>query len=239
MRRFLFAMLVLFLSVTAARCQSQPTPLHDGQQVTLTGQLVMEPAGRLQFVTVKTAAAYVPVFKGERGGKDEQGEVLHEIGLAGYSDYSLLYAHRGQQVTVTGTVVTDDASPYFWHGTRLRLTALRLAVGADLLKSHTPSNEAIAVDTGTYGATVMLPADLAAPWVYGANGQIEPEGRFLSCDSNGGGDVVNCFCAKGFHPVGGESLIRGRREKARLFKDMSFAQFGVGEDESHLSSDCP
>ena len=230
MRRFWLPAVVLLLTTPGIQGQSSPTPLQDGQQVTITGTLVMEPANRLQFVTVKTAAAFVPVFKGVRGSKDEQGEVLHEIGLAGYHDYALLYAHRGQTVTVAGGMSTDNASPYFWHGTRLEAKSIRLSGGKDLLGERR-AREPIAIDTGSYEATAVLPGDLSTPWVYSANGRVEMEGRFLSCSSNGGGDVVNCSCADGFHPVSGESLIRGRREKAGLFKDMSFAQFGVGEEQ--------
>ena len=224
MRR-LFATLAFLLPATLpVMGQGAATPLRDGQQVTLTGQLTMEPAGRLQFVTVKTAAAYVPVFK---GGGDTQGQVLHEIGLAGYSDYARLYAYRGQQVTVTGTMSTDDATPYFWHGTRLKVSSIRLGDGVDLSHARQTTPEMIAVDVGTYQATVMLPSDLAAPWIYSANGQPVQEGRFLSCSSNGGGDVVNCYCAKGFRPVAGDTEMQGRRGQARLLQDL--AQFDVGE----------
>ena len=118
MRCFLFVAPILLPAALSMAAQGSAIPLRDGQQVTLTGRLTMEPAGRLQFVTVKTAAAYVPVFQGAPGEKESEGEVLHEIGLAGYSDYSLLYAHRGQQVTVVGKLATDSATPYFWHGTR-------------------------------------------------------------------------------------------------------------------------
>lgn len=229
MRRLCIVTLVLLLTSAGARSQNPPIVLHDGQQVTLTGSLVMEPAGRLQFVTVKTTSAYVPVFKGGPGAKDEAGEVLHEIGLAGYSDYALLYAHRGQGVTVTGRMATDGATPYFWHGTRLQVTSIRLAGGADLLPPRVVQPEPIAADTGTYQASVALPSDLAAPWVYSANGHPAGEGHFLSCSSNGGGDVMNCHCAVGFHAIQVESVRKGIRQKGDIVLD-GMAQVEVGED---------
>ena len=232
MRCFSIVTLVL-LTAGSSLGQSSSTLLRDGQQLTLTGRLTMEAAGRMQSVTVKTVAAYQPVFKGERSGKDEQASVLHEIGLAGYSDYALLYAHRGQQVTVTGKMATDNASPYFWRGTRLQVTSIRLANGMDLLRSQVPANEPIAIDTGTYDTKAMLPADLAAPWVYTANGEPAREGRFLSCGSNGGGDVVNCFCAKGFHPIAAEALLKGSRSQGQISSDMNVAQFGVADKEGN------
>ena len=229
MRCFSFAILVLLLAEASIVGQGSPTPLRDGQQVKLTGQLTMEPAGRLQFVTVKTAAAYAPVFKGESGGKDSQGESLHAVGLAGYSDYALLYAHRGQLVTVTGKMQTDNETPYFWHGTRLALTSLRLADGTDLLHPHQPPRDFLAADTGSYEATVMLPADLAAPWVYSAHGEPTREGHFLSCSSNGGGDVVNCYCAQGFHAQQVESMRKGVHQKGDVVLG-GMAQVVIGED---------
>ena len=229
MRRLVVTLTVSLLMGTAV-AQTAPTMLRDGQQVTLTGRLTMEPAGRLQFVTVKTEAAYMPVFKGDHG-KEQPGELLHEIGLAGYHDYTLLYAHRGQPVTVTGKLATDEATPYFFHGTRLQVSSIRLMNGTDLLQSRGPARESIAADTGTYDAKAMLPADLAAPWVYSANGQQVEDGRFLSCSSNGGGDVVNCFCAKGFHAVSGQSNAGGTRAPARVFQDGSTAQFEAGDDK--------
>lgn len=228
MKHSLVVPIALLLAAVGARGQLPPAALHDGQQVTLTGRLVMEPQGRLQFVTVKTATAYVPVFEPYRGG-NVRGDALHEIGLAGYRDYALLYGHRGQQVTVTGRLGIDNASPYYWRGTRLQIASLRLADGNDLLGAKKPANEPIAIDTGTYQAAVTLPADLAAPWVYTANGQPEREGRFLSCSSNGGGDVVNCFCAKGFHAVAGHSGTASK--PARMFRDGSTAQFDAGDDK--------
>ena len=228
MKRLLLVTFVVLFVATQARGQASPIPLRDGQQLTLTGRLTMEPAGRLQFVTVKTTPAYVPMFTGEGGGKDRPGEVLHEIGLAGYADYATLYAHRGQQVTVSGRLATDQATPYFWHGTRLQLRSIRSADGTDLLDPRASSNEAIAVDMGTYQAQAVLPADPAAPWIYRANDRPEREGRFLTCSSNGGGDVVNCACAKGFHPVAGQSVAAGRQAAARLFGNE--AQFQANDD---------
>jgi hypothetical protein len=230
MRRFLFSTLI-FLLLTAAGIigQSAPTPLRDGQQVMLTGIVTMEPAGRLQFVTVKTVGAYVPIFKGDQSKKEEQREVLHEIALGGYSDYALLYAHRGQQVTVTGKMETDNATPYFWRGTRLKASSIQLADGLDLIRERDLTLDPIAADVGTYEAMVMLPADLAAPWVYSANGQPARVGHFLSCSSNGGGDVVNCFCAQGFHALQVESSRNGIHQKRQIGSER-MALVEVGED---------
>lgn len=234
MHPFSFVSLVLLAITAGASGQNQPTVLHDGQQVQLTGRLTMEPGGRLQFVTLKTAKAYVPVFKSYQGGGDEKGEAVHEIGLSGYSDYPLLYAHRGQQVTVAGRLGTDNITPYFWHGTLLVATSIRLLDGTDLLRSPVPVPKPGTAATRTFHVTALLSADLAIPWVYSVEGRPVPERRFLSCSSNGGGDVVNCFCAAGFHPTRASSLKRGVRSQAELLKDGTTAQFAVGDGENKL-----
>lgn len=239
MRCFSPFVLVALLFAATGRGQGSPAVLRDGQQVTLTGRLVMEPQGRLQFVAVKTIAAFKPVFKGEHGS-EQQGEVLHEVGIAGYSDYASIYQHRGQPVTVAGRLATDNVTPYFLHGTRLQATSIRLADGTELLHARSAVHEPIAADTGTYQAAVMLPSDLSAPWLYSAGGSPVPEGRFLSCSSNGGGDVVNCSCADGFHPVSGSSAAGGRTTPARLFGNGGTAQFEAGDDKQavRLSVTC-
>ncbi len=213
-----------------------PVSLHDGQQVVLHGTLALEPAGRLQFVTLKTTASYVPIFK-EEGGKDVPGETLHEISLAGYADYGLLYAHRGQPVTVTGKLATDDVTPYFWHGTRLQASSILTTGGVDLRGKE--RGTWIAADLGLYRAKVTLSADLAAPWRYSMEGKPAEE-KYLSCSSNGGGDVVNCFCAQGFHPTEATASVKDKAWHGQVMGDMRMAQFGVGDEAraAELSVTC-
>ena len=230
MRRFWLPAVVLVLTTAVSVGQESPVELRDGQQVTVTGHLTMEPAGRLQFVTVKTAEPYQPIVQGENG-KGRPAGVTNEIGLSGYNRYELLYAHGGQAVTVSGTITTDSASPYYFHNALLKVTSIRLANGRDLI--GTPRQEiTLAAYVKTYHAMVLLPADLAAPWNYNPQSAPFRDGaRSLACSSNGGGDVVNCFCVKGFHPTGGQSAAGGSRQEARLFPDGSTAQFDVGDDK--------
>ena len=203
----------------------QPIPLHNGQQITIHGTLTMEPAGRLQFVTVRTISSYMPVFS-QNGGKESSAETLHEISLSNFFDYELLYAHRGQQVIVTGKVGMDDASPYFWHGTRLQATSIVTATGVDLRARE--RGTWVAADVGLYRAEVILPADLTAPWRYSLEGKPTTE-HYLSCGSNGGGDVLNCYCAHGFHPTETKSSLQDSVWQGRVL-DAQVAQFQVGED---------
>lgn len=196
----------------------------------------MEPAGRLQVVTVKTADSYIPMFA-EKGGKGSSGEPLHEISLSGYFDYGLLYAHRGQPVTVTGKMMTDDATPYFWHGTRLQAASVVTTNGVDLRGKE--RGTWVAADVGLYHAEVTLPADLAAPWHYRLEGKPTAE-NYLSCSSNGSGDVVNCFCAHGFHPTETTSSIKDSVWQSKALSEMKMAQFGIGDEarEAVLSVTC-
>ncbi len=148
----------------------QPIPLRDGQQVTLHGTLTLEPAGRLQFVTVRTRETYLPVVKAEDGKSDVNAEPTHEISLSSYPRYGVVYAHRGQAVTVAGKMMTDNVTPYFFHATRLELQSMKLDDGTDLLL-HKAANSQLVKTLRSYRSSVILPADLAAPWHYRANGK--------------------------------------------------------------------
>ncbi len=204
----------------------QPVPLHDGQQIALLGTLILRPAGRLQFAAVRTAQAYLPMVA-DADGTGHSTQPIHEIGLSGYHDYRLLYAHRGQPVIVTGKLMTDGASPYYLHNVSLAVVSMRRADGTEL-KSSPRMDSRLAVDVGQYQASVVLPADLAQPWQYSAHGTPDPDGRFLSCSSNGGGDVVNCSCANEFKVIHAESSTTG--VSSEVFDDSGTAQFGVGDD---------
>lgn len=197
-------------------------PLLDGQTVILRGSLAMESGGRLQFVTVKTADMYTPLVQGRAM------EPTQEIALSGYQSYRLLYSHRGQSVTVTGKVMTDDASPYYFHNISLTASSIRLQSGAELLAATARTAPPIAVDVGEYQTSVLLPADPTAPWQYTAHGIPDDEHQFLGCSSNGAGDVVNCSCAQGFHPSAAAATSGSTHLHAEVMNDIT--QTEVGEE---------
>jgi hypothetical protein len=193
-------------------------PLRSGQAVTLHGTLQLESQGRLQFVTVKTKEAYVPIL-----GKDRKGEVLHEIAFSGYHRYDLLAAHRGQSVTVTGKMMTDVASPYYYRNASLLASSIRLQDGTELAGES--RSQAIAADVGVVRVTVTLPADLTAPWTYDGAAFSDSQ-RPATCSSNGGGDVVNCYCPLNFHATQATMTSEGKEKPAQSMGQM--AQFAVG-----------
>ena len=76
---------------------------------------------------------------------------------------------------------------------------------------------------------MFLHNDLAASWTYRYFGENAPKvnaKQALSCGSNGGGDVVNCFCAGDYHAVKAEATLHGVTTEGRL---MGSAQFDVAE----------
>ena len=222
LRHFLLATVTGMLAAPA----QQPIPLHNGQNVTLHGTLTMQPSGRLQFVTVRTQETYVPLVQTEHGGAETSAEPTAEVSLAGYHSYRFMYAHRGQNVVVTGKMLTDDVTPYFFHATRLELQTMALSDGTKVLLPRATTRRVLPAVRG-YRAKVILLADLAKPWRYSVGHKQDVSGQYLSCDSNGGGDVVNCFCTNGFHPVHSHS---SSGVDGRIFADMQMAQFGVGDD---------
>lgn len=204
----------------------KPVPLRDGQQVILYGKLSVVPLGRLQFVVLETPHSYTAVMSG-KAHNQHADKPIHELGLSGYNRYDQLYAHRGQAVSIVGTVVTDGASPYYLHNISVRATSIRLPNGTDLLGAPR-ARPLIAVDVGQYVAAVLLPADIAAPWRYMAHGQADTERQFLSCSSNGGGDVVNCFCGQGFRATAIDAASGNTRLQSDVLDGM--AQTVVGEN---------
>jgi hypothetical protein len=231
MRSFRLLALLAFLCPPTGGCQTvSAIPLTPDQQLTVSGVLTMQPAGRLQFVTVETDQAYVPVFSGPGAAQLQEGKPAHEIALARYSNYGLLYQHRGERVTVTGTLRTDDASPYYRDGMRLDAEHIRTANGTELMGER-PLPMHVAADVGLYDATVILPADLAAPWVYRVEGPAADAEGMLRCSSNGGGDVVNCNCADGFRARSASTAIGGKTSSSSARKDESgWSQFEVGDE---------
>jgi hypothetical protein len=221
MRRFVSVVLGCVLS--AGFISAQTIALHDGQAVTLHGVLKPTPFGRLQFISVVTREAY---SNDVRGSDDKP---LHAVALAGYRDYALLYTHRGKAVTVTGTVSTDEVSPYYQDGMRFDATSILTADGVELMGSSAPLRIGA---VGSYQAMAALPADLAAPWRYVVDGKPATRGM-LSCSSNGGGDVVSCRCADGFHPVATASSMKVDDAKGQIYNDMKMAQFGVADDNGN------
>ena len=175
-----------------------------------------------------------------RCGKDDQaqqteGETLHGVGLSVPVPYAVLYAHRGQQVTVQGRLSVDSVTPYYWHATRLEVMSLRLADGTELVKP-VPAAAPPALGVLTYTATAVLPADLAEPWRYrqaGPGRQSLSADGMLSCSSNGGGDVVNCGCAEGFEAKAADAVLGGRHAEGRLLG--SSAQFGVADKDGNTA----
>ena len=216
--------LALFVAILAGIAAAQsPLPLHNGQAITLHGTLQLEPQGRLQFATIKTQEAYVPILG--NAGKAARGQVLHEIALSGYHRYDLLAAHRGQSVTVTGNIMTDEASPYYYKNASLMATSIHLQDGTELLGEA--RSQAVAVDAGIVRVVVTLPADPAEPWTYEGDAFNESQ-RPAVCSSNGGGDVVNCYCPLEFRASAAEMIAGGKEQPGQLMGQM--ARFAVGDD---------
>lgn len=201
-----------------------PAPLHNGQSVTLHGTLQLEPQGRLQFATVRTSEAYIPILDGS-AGRTARGQVLHEIALSGYHRYDVLAAHRGQTVTVTGKMMTDAASPYYYRNASLMATGIRLEDGTNLVGEARA--QTVAADVGILRVVITLPADLAAPWIYDGPGFSDSQ-RPAVCSSNGGGDTVNCYCPLGFRASEAVMQSNGKEEPGKLMGQM--AQFGTGKE---------
>ncbi|SEB75199.1 hypothetical protein [Terriglobus roseus] len=216
--------LAFFLAVFAGIAVAQaPAPLHNGQSVQLHGTIQLEPKGRLQFATVRTKEGYVAIVDAG-AGKAARGQVLHEIALSGYHRYDLLAAHRDQTVTVTGKMMTNGDSPYYFKNTSLMATSIRLADGTELLGEA--REQKVAADVGILRVAITLPAELTAPWVYDGPGFSDSQ-RPAVCSSNGGGDVVNCYCPLGFRASEAVMLSDSKREAGKLMGQL--AQFGVGD----------
>ncbi len=214
---------VVLTAMFVSLFDAQTVRLHDGQRLTINGLLKVEAATRRQEITLATTQEYIPVFKEESSETD--GEHLHELGLANYS-YAVLYALRGQRVSVSGKMETDSASGYFWHGTRFHIESMRLANGTviNTCKAQAP---APSPSVQTYQATATLFANPELPWRYSPS----KYGEIISCTHNAPGDVVNCFCNGDFWPSEAKARVRGKLVPGEIH-DL-FAQWVAVADEGH------
>ncbi|AFL86812.1 hypothetical protein Terro_0470 [Terriglobus roseus DSM 18391] len=212
--------LATFAGIAAAQ---SPIPLPNGKAVTLHGTIEFVPQGRVQFATVRTKEAYVPILGS--AGKTRRGTVLHQVALNGYHRYDLLAAHRGQAVTVTGKMMTNAGSPYYYKNASLTATSIRLQDGTELLGEA--RSQTVAADVGIVRATVTLPSDLTAPWTYDGPAFSDSQ-RPAACSSNGGGDVVNCYCPLNFRATEATMTTGNEQAAGKLMGQM--AQFTVGDE---------
>lgn len=222
--------LLFFVLVASRAVHAQTMRVHDSETMTLKGIITVQAAMRSQQITLRLRHPVIPVV--QDADAEHDGEPTWEVQL--YVDYEDFSRLGGRTVVVSGTMQTDDASGYFFNGTRFKPASIFDEHGHKLMpKVRAPSLTRI---TGqSYRATATLWPDPATPWRYRAigNGRALAHAGNFSCSGNAPGDVVNCFCSKDFiatHPV---ARIDGKYSAGQTFAGMSFAQFGgVADEES-------
>lgn len=218
-----FVLTVLTLSGTMIGQQKPRIPeLHDQSQVSVTGTLKVEWQGWRRCLFLKTPAPYRLMFDPQESSPRQASEI--EITLEGQGDDLAQYA--GRTLVANGKLQLEAVSPYYCNGAMIIAKDVSLPNGKSLLAR--PSDTAVPASIEKYALTPR------SNWRFSAQ---DASGRSLGaknmagCSLNGGGDVLNCFCAEGFKPVSGYSITGRTRDEGE--DQGGFFQFGLDEEAKH------
>ncbi|MBS1814456.1 MAG: hypothetical protein JSS87_06240 [Acidobacteria bacterium] len=214
--------LLLFATLMSA----QTSVVKDKQHVRVSGVVEIRGGPNKFFYVLKVPRSYTLAFSKEEGGP----RLTQEIAFAVPNKLrDQLITHIGEEVTVEGEMWLEPTSPYYWNGNMVQTTAITLANGSVL---RTAQRETCTKPDEDYTVRVTIPTT-AASWHYEAvqkSTQTKLIGNVASCSTNGGGDVINCFCAEGFMPTSLALRSGKRQDEGQIFTDMSMAQIGIDED---------
>jgi len=217
----------IFGAVSRSRAQSV-AELADGQKVKITGKIALERRGNRTFPMLRVEKPYLAIFD-----KDDKAQVTEvEILLDGQG--AEIKKYLNQTVTVEGKAQLEPVSPYYFNGVAIHADSVTLSNGTVLqpvvYREQTPLPPQI-----TRFRTLATYSPAKGSFSYQASdseGHSLPQGEnYLSCGLNGPGDVMNCFCPKGFEVASFGTQKDGKlvlTEKPR--PDLPFAQFGIPED---------
>jgi len=229
--RFRLAGVALGLSlsfISASGLGQQAVVLKGGAAVTVSGHLTIRGYGWQRFLVVETDKPYRLNFDSDDGGPT----VVHEIAfyIAGQTD--TVESLRGRYVTVTGKLQLNPPSPYYWKGTMLQAQSLRLASG-EVLSAAKEAMTILPWPDGpkTFAVAITMRPDKLLPQyalLPTSNKPLAPPG--FGCGVNGGGDLLNCTCPKGY-----AASRTGKIKDGRFLplKKANVLQLEIGEDATH------
>jgi len=232
----------VFLAGAFGTAYSQQ-PLVDKSKIEVSGTLTVERVGNHSFLMIRMEKPYLANFD------DGDTRSVPEIGLMLEGRNSLLRKYVGRGVIVDGTVQLEASSPYYFNGTLIKATSVRL-----LSRGGRPSGNILTPFVADAGAGNSLSHDPRSPVVYHAEFTFFPkqskftyrawdaEGNllrskfeYLTCALNGPGDVVNCFCAGGYAPTS-QGEMRSTKFVVTERAEFEFAQFGIDQSLQHSVS---
>jgi hypothetical protein len=229
MRRILCC---LIYSLTCCTCPAQqPYKLIDGAAIKLVGTIQLEQRGNNSYLVIQSGKSYEAVFD-----SDDRRRV-REIGISMDGQSKALKALVGQRITVSGVLQLEPVSPYYLNGTLILAKSIRLQNGSVLL----PKTEVVVTlpaNLTQFQVQVTFSPHASERFTYEAwdsDGHLLPAARdYLSCQLNGPGDVMNCYCADGFAFTGTGEIAGGHLSKFEAPQDgFDFAQFAIDDPVRH------
>lgn len=225
MRKAVSALWIMF---GCCICFPQQTPkLIDGARIMLVGTVGLEQRGNKAYIVIKPGGQYEAVFDSEDHRR------VREIGLGLFGQESALRALAGQKVTVNGKVQLEPNSPYYLNGTLIVADSVRTASGS-VLRPEDRSAGSLPVGLARFYSLVIFDPRSAARFTYKSwNSQgrlLTGFADFVTCGLNGPGDVMNCYCPKGFVFTGKGDVRDGKFEKTEApAEGFDFAQYMIGD----------
>jgi hypothetical protein len=130
-------------------------------------------------------------------------------------------------------VALNEESPYYFNGALIQAKSVRLPGGSVLLPQTRPLLALPESLTQFHALVTFTPKawDQFTYKAWDATGHPLPSSaNYLSCELNGPGDVMNCFCPDGFAFTATGTIRDGRFAKADDPQEgFTFAQFVLDE----------
>jgi len=217
----------IFGAVSISRAQSA-TELADGQKVKIIGKIALERRGNRIFPMLRVENPFLAIFD-----KDDRAQVTEiEIILDGQGAEIKKYV--GETATIEGRIQLEPVSPYYFNGVAVHAESVTLTNGSVLRPVEFTDQAPLSAQITRFRALATYsPAQGSFSYqAWDLEGHSLPQGEnYLSCGLNGPGDVMNCFCPKGFEVSSFGTRKDGRfslTERPR--PDLPLAQFGIPED---------
>lgn len=199
--RICMKMVMVFavLSSVPSLCGQKLERLRDGEPFAVRGRLESRYRGWHRYLIVQLDHGYLADF-----GRDVGTKEINELELNVKDGWLALTDYVGKNVEARGTLQIEGVSPYYWNGVMLTAKDVKLEGGLAILPNASLNVDPMPAAVTSYIVTIyMKPQQMRWPQdaVDLTTGRQLSQADPGSCGLNGGGDVMNCFCADGLRPI--------------------------------------
>lgn len=193
-----FILMVFLLNVfTVPSLRDEgPDELKNGQEVHLSGRLVMKGYNWNRFFVLQIAKPHKIMFDKEDGGPTDSSQ----IGFYLSGQTAAVEKHVGEEITVEGKLQLNQTSPYYWEGTMIQAHSVNLGSDTKLLSKPEAQDQSWPDGPDRFIAIItMLPNRMEPQYSTLKENVISKAApRGFGCGVNGGGDMLNCRCPEGY-----------------------------------------